>query len=142
MSLGRVHASQVRALVDLLPDMDVVPGDPFNSHPTDAKMMGPDCLRRLKAGETLPSGRMRTPLVELPLGATEDRICGTIDIEKALQDGIKAYEPGLLVSLHDCSCTLQCRAGHHPSLHFQWGVDMLCFDSKRAFKTDLAPCAW
>ena len=36
--------------------------------------------------------------VELPLGATEDRICGTIDIEKALQEGIKAYEPGLLVS--------------------------------------------
>lgn len=36
--------------------------------------------------------------VELPLGATEDRICGTINIEKALQEGIKAYEPGLLVS--------------------------------------------
>jgi len=35
--------------------------------------------------------------VELPLGATEDRICGTIDIEKALGEGIKAYEPGLLV---------------------------------------------
>ena len=37
--------------------------------------------------------------MELPLGATEDRICGTIDVEKALQEGIKAYEPGLLVSL-------------------------------------------
>lgn len=36
--------------------------------------------------------------VELPLGATEDRICGTIDIERALQEGIKAFEPGLLVS--------------------------------------------
>jgi magnesium chelatase subunit I len=36
--------------------------------------------------------------VELPLGATEDRICGTIDIEKALTEGVKAYEPGLLVS--------------------------------------------
>ena len=36
--------------------------------------------------------------VELPLGATEDRICGTIDVEKALQAGVKAYEPGLLVS--------------------------------------------
>ena len=38
--------------------------------------------------------------MELPLGATEDRICGTIDIEKALQEGIKAYEPGLLVLSH------------------------------------------
>jgi Mg-chelatase subunit ChlI len=37
------------------------------------------------------------PQVELPLGATEDRICGTIDIEKALTQGVKAYEPGLLV---------------------------------------------
>ena len=37
------------------------------------------------------------PQVELPLGATEDRICGTIDIEKALSEGVKAYEPGLLV---------------------------------------------
>ena len=35
--------------------------------------------------------------MELPLGATEDRICGTINIEKALQEGVKAYEPGLLV---------------------------------------------
>jgi hypothetical protein len=38
------------------------------------------------------------PQVELPLGATEDRICGTIDIEKALTEGVKAFEPGLLVS--------------------------------------------
>ena len=37
--------------------------------------------------------------MELPLGATEDRICGTIDIEKALQEGVKAYEPGLLVCM-------------------------------------------
>ena len=42
--------------------------------------------------------------VELPLGATEDRICGTIDIEKALQEGIKAYEPGLLVSTARIGC--------------------------------------
>lgn len=45
----------------------------------------------------MPSIKVRTPLVELPLGATEDRICGTIDIEKALTEGVKAYEPGLLV---------------------------------------------
>ena len=48
----------------------------------------------------MPSTEVSCPAlqVELPLGATEDRICGTIDIEKALQEGIKAYEPGLLVS--------------------------------------------
>lgn len=86
----------VRSLVDLLPDIDVVVDDPFNSSPTDGKVMGPECLARYLAGEKLPSIKIRTPLVELPLGATEDRICGTIDIEKALTEGIKAYEPGLL----------------------------------------------
>ncbi|KAI8100905.1 hypothetical protein M9434_005289 [Picochlorum sp. BPE23] len=86
----------VRSIVDLLPEIDVVPGDDFNSSPTNTKLMGPDVLQRYLAGETLASEMVKTPLVELPLGATEDRICGTIDIEKALSEGIKAYEPGLL----------------------------------------------
>ncbi len=86
----------VRSIVDLLPEIDVVPGDDFNSSPTDSKLMGPDVLQRYASGEKLPSIKAKTPLVELPLGATEDRICGTIDIEKALSEGIKAYEPGLL----------------------------------------------
>ena len=86
----------VRSLVDLLPDIDVVPDDAFNSSPTDAKSMGPEALAKFRAGEKLSAVTIRTPLVELPLGATEDRICGTIDIEKALTEGIKAYEPGLL----------------------------------------------
>lgn len=95
-SFHPTNPPQVRAVAELLPEIDVVEGDPFNSHPTDAKRMGPWALERLRAGETLPAALAKTPLVELPLGATEDRICGTIDIEKALQDGIKAYEPGLL----------------------------------------------
>jgi hypothetical protein len=51
--------------------------------------MGPDALQRYLRGENLPVVKVPTPLVELPLGATEDRICGTIDIEKALTEGIK-----------------------------------------------------
>jgi magnesium chelatase subunit I len=93
---GTGKSLAVRSLIDLLPTMDVVPDDAFNSSPTDPKLMGPDSLARFRKGEALPSTKMRTPLVELPLGATEDRICGTIDIEKALGEGIKAYEPGLL----------------------------------------------
>ncbi|GFR44883.1 hypothetical protein Agub_g6227, partial [Astrephomene gubernaculifera] len=93
---GTGKSVAVRALVDLLPEIDVVEGDPFNSSPTDPKLMGPDALERWRRGEKLPATKMRTPLVELPLGATEDRICGTIDIEKALTQGVKAYEPGLL----------------------------------------------
>lgn len=86
----------VRSLVELLPLIDVVKDDPFNSSPTEPKLMGPDALARFAAGEKLPAVKTRTPLIELPLGATEDRICGTIDIEKALTEGLKAYEPGLL----------------------------------------------
>lgn len=67
---------QVRSLVEVLPFIDIIEGDPFNSSPTDPKIMGPDALQRFQAGEALPAARMRTPLVELPLGATEDRICG------------------------------------------------------------------
>jgi len=90
--------NQVRAVAELLPEIDVVKDDPFNSHPSDLSKMGPWALDRVKSGEQtpLPATKVKTPLVELPLGATEDRICGTIDIEKALGEGIKAYEPGLL----------------------------------------------
>ncbi|PSC73125.1 magnesium chelatase ATPase subunit I [Micractinium conductrix] len=93
---GTGKSVAVRSLVDLLPMIDIVQDSPFNSHPTNPKLMGPDALPRYAKGEPLPAGQMRTPLVELPLGATEDRICGTIDIEKALTEGVKAYEPGLL----------------------------------------------
>lgn len=93
---GTGKSVAVRALIDLLPDIEVVEGDAFNSSPTDAGLMGPDALERFRGGQKLKGIRVPTPLVELPLGATEDRICGTIDIEKALTQGVKAYEPGLL----------------------------------------------
>ena len=58
--------------------------------------MSEEVRQRIKAGETLEVGTMKIPMVDLPLGATEDRVCGTIDIEKALTEGVKAFEPGLL----------------------------------------------
>ncbi|KFM23811.1 Magnesium-chelatase subunit ChlI [Auxenochlorella protothecoides] len=93
---GTGKSVAVRALVDVLPEIQVVKDDPFNSSPTDPGLMGPEPLAALRAGIPLETVRKPTPLVELPLGATEDRICGTIDVEKALSEGIKAYEPGLL----------------------------------------------
>lgn len=69
---------QVRSLIEVLPFLDVVENDAFNSSPTDPKMMGPEALKRFTKGETLPATKARTPLVELPLGATEDRICGAL----------------------------------------------------------------
>jgi len=93
---GTGKSTTIRALAALLPEIEVVAGDPFNSHPTQRELMSDWVWERLSAGETLPVTTMRVPMVDLPLGATEDRVCGTIDIEKALSEGVKAFEPGLL----------------------------------------------
>ena len=93
---GTGKSTTVRALVDLLPLIDVVKDDAFMSSPTDPNLMSPEVLEAYKAGKTLESTKVPINMVDLPLGATEDRVCGTIDIEKALTEGTKAFEPGLL----------------------------------------------
>ena len=87
---------QVRALVDLLPDITVIEGDNFNSDPSDPSLMGPEAREAYGKGAAPRTASRRIPMIEVPLGATEDRICGTIDIERALSEGVKAFEPGLL----------------------------------------------
>lgn len=93
---GTGKSTTIRALADLLPDIEVVADDPFSSHPTDPEMMSDDVKDWVSEGKPLTLTSKKVPMVDLPLGATEDRVCGTIDIEKALSDGIKAFEPGLL----------------------------------------------
>jgi magnesium chelatase subunit I len=93
---GTGKSTTIRALADLLPEVSVVADDPFNSHPSDPDIMGDEARRKLEQGEDIPVAQMKVPMVDLPLGATEDRVCGTIDIEKALSEGVKAFEPGLL----------------------------------------------
>lgn len=93
---GTGKSTTVRALVDLLPEIQVVANDPFNSDPNDPEMMSQEVRERLQANEELLVASRKITMVDLPLGATEDRVCGTIDIEKALTDGVKAFEPGLL----------------------------------------------
>ncbi|MGB6298828.1 MAG: magnesium chelatase ATPase subunit I [Rivularia sp. (in: cyanobacteria)] len=93
---GTGKSTTIRALADLLPEVSVVADDPFNSHPSDPDIMGDEARRKLEVGEDIPVAQMKVPMVDLPLGATEDRVCGTIDIEKALSEGVKAFEPGLL----------------------------------------------
>lgn len=93
---GTGKSTIVRALVDLLPPIDVVENDPYNSDPYDPELMSNEVLERLKKNEKLPIIQVQTPMVDLPLGATEDRVCGTINIEKAISEGLKAFEPGLL----------------------------------------------
>jgi magnesium chelatase subunit I len=93
---GTGKSTTVRALVDLLPEIQVVADDPFNSDPRDPEQMSQEVQERLQRNEQLPIISKKITMVDLPLGATEDRVCGTIDIEKALTDGVKAFEPGLL----------------------------------------------
>ncbi|NJL99275.1 MAG: magnesium chelatase ATPase subunit I [Synechococcaceae cyanobacterium SM2_3_2] len=93
---GTGKSTTIRALAALLPQLEVVEGDPFNSHPSQRELMSDEIWGRLQAGESLPTAWRQVPMVDLPLGATEDRVCGTIDIEKALSEGVKAFEPGLL----------------------------------------------
>ena len=93
---GTGKSTTVRAMVDILPDIDIVTGDPFNSSPSDRELMGPEVADKAQKGESMDVSYMRVPMVDLPLGATEDRVCGSIDIERALTGGVKAFEPGLL----------------------------------------------
>lgn len=93
---GTGKSTTVRSLVDLLPNIDVVQDDPFQSHPTEPELMSEQARERYRIGEQFLVTRQKIPIVDLPLGATEDRVCGTIDIEKALREGIKSFEPGLL----------------------------------------------
>ncbi|WP_431192528.1 magnesium chelatase ATPase subunit I [Stenomitos frigidus] len=93
---GTGKSTTIRALADLLPEIDVVADDPFNSHPHDLEMMGDAVRQQVEQGLDVPVAKQKVTMVDLPLGATEDRVCGTIDIEKALSEGVKAFEPGLL----------------------------------------------
>lgn len=93
---GTGKSTTVRSLVDLLPEIKVVFGDPYNSDPEDPESMGIEVREKVTKGEELMITMIKINMVDLPLGATEDRVCGTIDIEKALTEGVKAFEPGLL----------------------------------------------
>ncbi|AFY41357.1 magnesium chelatase ATPase subunit I [Nostoc sp. PCC 7107] len=93
---GTGKTTTIRALADLLPEIPVVANDPFNSHPSDPDLMSDEVRQQLQQGADIPVDHRKVQMVDLPLGATEDRVCGTIDIEKALSEGVKAFEPGLL----------------------------------------------
>ncbi len=93
---GTGKSTTIRALADLLPEIEVIANDPFNSHPSDPDLMSDEVRQTLEEQGALPIAHQKVTMVDLPLGATEDRVCGTIDIEKALSEGVKAFEPGLL----------------------------------------------
>jgi magnesium chelatase subunit D len=93
---GTAKSTAVRALANLLPAIDVVEGCPYGCDPDEPTALCDDCSERQAGGETLPRQERRVPMVELPVGATEDRVVGTLDLERAIQEGRRQFDPGLL----------------------------------------------
>ncbi|MFF7897996.1 putative cobaltochelatase [Streptomyces sp. NPDC088817] len=92
---GTAKSTAVRALSALLPEVDVVPGCRFSCDPGAPDPACPDGPHEPGAGAERPAR-----MVELPVGASEDRLVGALDIERALAEGVKAFEPGLLADAH------------------------------------------
>ncbi len=95
---GTAKSTAVRALADVLPDHEAVADCPYGCPPDDPRRMCDDCRRRRRAGESLPTERRPMRVVDLPLDATEDRLVGTLDVERALADGEARFEPGVLAA--------------------------------------------
>jgi magnesium chelatase subunit D len=93
---GTAKSTAVRGLARLLPEIDLVDGCPFNCDPAAPD---PAC----PAGphpDGAPARRRPVPLVELPVGASTDRVAGALDLERALTEGKRAFQPGLLAAAH------------------------------------------
>ncbi|HEX5632289.1 MAG TPA: magnesium chelatase ATPase subunit I [Gemmatimonadales bacterium] len=93
---GTGKSTAVRAMPALLPPMLVVGGCRYGCDPAANGTRCSDCLARESQGEALRPRKAAVPVVDLPLGATEDRIVGALDLERALTRGEKVFEPGLL----------------------------------------------
>ncbi len=91
---GTGKSTTVRALANVLPMIERAQGDPYNR--TVEEVLQAEAINGKKKTLHLHAEKIPVPVVDLPLGATEDRVCGTIDIEQALTKGEKSFEPGLL----------------------------------------------
>ncbi len=98
---GTGKSTTVRALAALLPPMKVVPGCRYNCDPAaPAAGLCEACRAILASAGKLKATQVPVPVVDLPLGATEDRVVGALDVERALAEGVKSFEPGLLARAH------------------------------------------
>ncbi|MEY2801900.1 MAG: hypothetical protein RL513_1485 [Pseudomonadota bacterium] len=92
---GTGKSTAVRSLAGLLPPIKVASGCPYGCDPAATAGLCEQCAAA-PAGKARPGRLVPVPVVDLPLGATEDRVVGALDLERALSQGVKAFEPGLL----------------------------------------------
>jgi Mg-chelatase subunit ChlI len=95
---GTGKSTAARALAVLLPEVDVIADSPFNDDPHQPSTWSDEVRERYDSGEQMPIARRKVRFVDLPVSATEDRVVGTLDIEKAIQKGERHFEPGVLAS--------------------------------------------
>jgi len=95
---GTAKSTAVRALSELLPEIEVAGNCPFNCNPENPDEMCDICYERAANGEKIDIVTRKRRVVDLPLGCTEDRVVGTLNIEKAIKEGIRALEPGILAA--------------------------------------------
>ncbi len=97
---GTGKTTVVRALADLLPEVDVVVDCRFGCNPNNHDLLCADCKTKVDSAKKLKSETRKMRVVNLPLSTTEDRLIGALDIERVLQDGIQALKPGILAEAH------------------------------------------
>lgn len=95
---GTAKSTAARALAVLLPEIEVVADSPFSDDPNDPTTWSDYVRERYPSGEKPPVAKRRIQLIDLPVSATEDRVVGTLDIERAIKSGEKHFEPGVLAA--------------------------------------------
>ena len=95
---GTAKSTAARALAALLPEIEVVKKCSFGCDPAQPASWCTECHERAAQGEPLAHHSRQVPFVDLPVGATEDRVVGTLDIERAIQQGERHFEPGVLAA--------------------------------------------
>lgn len=93
---GTGKSTAVRAIANLLPEIDVVKECPFHCNPRDQGSLCENCRTKINNGDTLLIGKDKMRVVDLPVSATEDRVVGSLDIEEAIQHGKKKFDLGVL----------------------------------------------
>ncbi len=95
---GTAKSTAARALAALLPNVKVVSDCRFGCDPDAPGTWCTECRERVAEGDVLPVSSRPTPFINLPVSATEDRVVGTLDIERAIQKGERHFEPGVLAA--------------------------------------------